>query len=443
MMKRRLRLATASAFLLGLAGCRGLVNGSGVEAGNKPNPQLNQNVNHIIFMIQENRSFDHYFGHLNAYRVRQGLPADVDGAPSDASNPAANGVGTVAPFHLTTQCVEKLSPSWNETHTDINATNPPTSTLGPTPMDGFVKTAAKFATDTGLSDTQGLRSMGYFDEREIPFYYFMATQFATSDRWFSPVPSRTQPNRMFAIAASSDGLVYPPKTGTDRLTIFDVLQKAGVSWRVYAVGLRASTLEAFPIFDAHPEGVVPMSQFFSDVASGSLPSVAFIDTGFENGEDEHPPAPIQPGAAQVARFVNALMSSPSWKDSVFILTFDEGGGFYDHVPPMPTVNPDGIKPQDLLPTDIQGDFTFSGFRVPVIVISPFSKAHYVSHLPMDYTAILKLIETRFSLPNLTARDASQPDMSTEFFDFEGAPWRNPPRPPAQPTDAPCYFDHLP
>ena len=442
-MKCRLWLAVASGFLLGLAGCRGLVNGSGVEAGNTPNPQLNQNINHIIFMIQENRSFDHYFGHLNAYRVRHGLPPDVDGTPADASNPAGNGAGIVAPFHLTTQCLENVSPSWDESHTDINASDPPALTLSATPMDGFVKTAAKFASDTGLNDTQGLRAMGYFDEREIPFYYFMATQFAISDRWFSPAPTRTQPNRMFAIAATSDGLVYPPKTGTDRLTIFDLLQNAKVSWRVYAIDPKASTLEPFPVFEAHPEAVVPASQFFSDVAAGNLPAVAFIDTGFESGEDEHPPTPIQPGAAQVARFVKALMSSPSWKDSVFILTFDEGGGFYDHVPPMPTVNPDGIKPQDLLPTDIHGDFTFSGFRVPVIVISPFAKPHYVSHLPMDYTAILKLIETRFSLPNLTARDASQPDMSLEFFDFEGAPWRNPPTPPAQPVDAPCYFDHLP
>lgn len=441
-MRIRLPLAMGSLLLLGLAGCRGLVNG-GAESGNHPNPQLNQTVNHIIFMVQENRSFDTYFGRLNDYRMRQGLAADVDGLPSNASNPAANGNGVVTPFHFNTQCVEQVSPSWDESHTDINRANPPNAALGPTPMDGFVFTAAKFATDNGLHDTQGLRAMGYFDDRDIPYYYFMATQFATSDRWFSPAPTRTQPNRMFAIAATSDGHVYPPPTGTDRLTIFDLAQNAGVSWRVYAVDPQASTLQPFPVFDAHPEAVVPASQFLTDVANGTLPAISFIDTGFESGKDEHPPTPIQPGAAQVATFINALMQSPSWKDSVFILTFDEGGGFFDHVPPMPTVNPDGIRPTDLLPKDIQGDFTFSGFRVPMIVVSPFTKAHFVSHAPMDYTAILKFIETRFSLPNLTARDASQADMSREFFDYEGVPWRNPPSPPAQPVNEPCYFDHLP
>jgi phospholipase C len=137
------------------------------------------------------------------------------------------------------------------------------------------------------------------------------------------------------------------------------------------------------------------------------------------------------------------MSSPLWKDSVFILYFDEAGGLYDHVPPIPAINPDGIPPQDLLPTDTKGDFTFTGFRVPMIVISPFAKKNYVSHLGMDYTAVLKFIETRFSLRNLTARDASQPDMSREFFDFDNPRWMTPPNPPAQPTGAPCYFDHLP
>ena len=252
MMQNRLSLALISlALLLALVGCRGLV-GPGVEASNTANPKLNGAINHIIFMIQENRSFDHYFGHLNAYRAQQGFPTDVDGTPTNASNPAANGSGTVAPYHLATQCLEALTPSWNETHVDINAINPPTSTLGPTPMDGFIKTAAKFAVDIKLNDTQGLRAMGYFDEHEIPYYYFMATRFATSDRFFSPAPTRTQPNRMFAIAATSDGHVYPPTTGTDRLTIFDLLQNAQVSWRLKALEPHASTLQPFPEFYYHP-----------------------------------------------------------------------------------------------------------------------------------------------------------------------------------------------
>jgi phospholipase C len=143
------------------------------------------------------------------------------------------------------------------------------------------------------------------------------------------------------------------------------------------------------------------------------------------------------------------MNGPSWKDTIFILTFDEFGGFYDHVPPQPAVSPDGIGPVDLLSGDVctqvggpTCDFVFTGYRVPLIVISPFSKKNYVSHTVADNTAILKLIETRFNLSALTKRDAAQIDM-TEFFDFVNEPWKTPPTPPAQNTGGACYLDHLP
>jgi phospholipase C len=144
------------------------------------------------------------------------------------------------------------------------------------------------------------------------------------------------------------------------------------------------------------------------------------------------------------------MGSTSWKDSAFILTFDEFGGLYDHVPPQPTVSPDGIKPMDLLPNDICSppqtgptcDFVYTGYRLPLIVVSPFTKMNYVSHTVADLTAILKLIETRFSLAPLTKRDAAQMDM-TEFFDFGNPVWMTPPTPPVQATDGACYLNKLP
>ena len=143
------------------------------------------------------------------------------------------------------------------------------------------------------------------------------------------------------------------------------------------------------------------------------------------------------------------MQSSSWKDSVFILTFDEFGGFYDHVPPQAAVSPDGVKPADLQPNDIctqftgpTCDFVYTGYRVPLIVISPFTKKNYVSHTVADYTAWLKFVETRFGLPSLTKRDAAQMDM-TEFFDFTNPPWSTPPNPPVQPTNGPCYLNQLP
>jgi phospholipase C len=135
------------------------------------------------------------------------------------------------------------------------------------------------------------------------------------------------------------------------------------------------------------------------------------------------------------------MQSSSWKDSAFILAYDEGGGLYDHVLPQPAVIPDAIPPQ-LGPTDTVDDYSRTGFRVPMLVVSPFTKKGYVSHTVMDTTAILKLIETRFNLPSLTARDAAQPDM-TEFFDLTNIPNATPPSPPPQPTSAPCTIHTLP
>jgi phospholipase C len=188
-----------------------------------------------------------------------------------------------------------------------------------------------------------------------------------------------------------------------------------------------------------------------------------IEPPSEVGLDEHPAdydanppcCSVQAGANYVSSLVSALMNGPSWKDSIFVLTFDEFGGFYDHVPPQPAVSPDGIKPNDLLPgvgtapgdvcTSTTGptcDFVYTGYRIPLIVISPFTKKHYVSHSTADNTAILKLIETRFKLNALTKRDAAQIDM-TEFFDFVNPPWVTPPSPPAQNMGGPCYLDSLP
>jgi phospholipase C len=471
--------------LLVLCGCQGLATGPVTTTTPPPNPGINS-INHIVFMAQENRSFDTYFGQLAAYWAANGFPSQqLDGMPANASNPSFDGTTTVPAYHLATECVENLSPSWDESHLDWNLHEPisPTAT-----MDGFVYNAAKFATDESFTDTAGSRAMGYYDGSDLNYYYFMASNFATSDRWFAPALNRTQVNRMYLFAATSQGYAYPP--GTDAAdnapltapTIFDALQTAGVSWKVYysddicstspgdvraprgaiAGGSATSPAASGPCTyltqfanyappNQLPSNVVPVSQYLDDAKNGTLPSVAFIETGYLSQRDEHPSSgtDVQVGAAYAASLINALMASPSWKDSAFILTYDEPGGTYDHVPPMsPVVSPDGIKPKDLLPNDIcttgtgvNCDFTTSGFRVPLLVVSPFTRKNYVSHTGADYTAILKLIETRFNVPSLTARDAAQMDM-TEFFDFQNVPWATPPAPPDQVTGGACNANVL-
>jgi len=489
---RPLCLAVVAGLASLLGGCRGLVGSSPTDVNNPPQG-INQ-VNHIIFMAQENRGLDHYFGALREYWAANGFAdQSFDGLPqfnpasgaSPVQGPAPTNPGCdpafpypandctedsnspmVQSFHMVSACEENPSPFWNEAHVDWNLSNPVSST--PT-LDGYVFSAAHDARTNNppFSDTDGLRAMSYYDGTDLPYYYFMASNFATSDRWFSPVMTRTQANRMYMIAATSAGHVYPPPAiGAEPLsnpTIFDLLQSAGISWKIYVTDLEYATppqndadLLMFTAGAKYPNNMVPVSQFLSDLSGGTLPSVAYIQPGFNSGRDEHPGVEdtepggnVQTGAVYVSSLINALMQSSYWKDSVFILTYDEFGGFYDHVAPQPAVSPDGIKPIDLEPGDIctqttgpTCDFVYTGYRVPLIVISPFSKKNYVSHTVADYTAWLKLVETRFGLSSLTKRDAAQMDM-TEFFDFNNVPWKTPPTPPQQPSNESCYLTHLP
>jgi phospholipase C len=451
-----------------------------------------KSINHIIFMLQENNSFDHYFGALRTYWAANGYPEQsFDGLPQFNSPPGPapknrscdpavtawckidSQSPTIASFHYVTQCVETPTPFWNESHRDLNMAQP---TSGVAKLDGFVYTAAQWARERKFYDTKGMRAMGYYDGSDLNYYYFMASSFATSDRWFAPVMARTPPNRMYLLAGTSHGHAYPLNySGSSQLsvtTIFQLLENNGISWKIYvhpgpngktdaASLMSISYMNQFifgnVIVQKYPRNIVPASQYFTDVSNGTLPQVALIEPPSDAGLDEHPsdtdtkyPPNIQMGAQYVASIINALMKSSSWTSSAFILTYDEFGGFYDHVPPHPTVSPDGIPPSDLKSGDIcyntpsrpTCDFTYTGYRVPLIVISPFTKKHYVSHTPADYTAILKLIETRFGLPSLSKRDAAQMDM-TEFFDFVNVPWWTPPTPPPQLTDGPCYLNQLP
>ncbi len=482
-----------------LVGCVGLRSGPPTESTGSL-----QDLNHIIIFVQENRSFDHYFGAMREYWAQNGIAdQSLDGlpqfnpasgtAPLQAPAPAIPGCDPTQPFptsdvcvpdssnaissfHLTSVCQEEQSPFWDESHVDWDLNDPAGNS--PAALNGFVVTAANDARQQSpsLMDTNGIRAMGYFDGSDLNYYYFMASNFATSDRWFSPVMDRTQINRMYLLAATSAGHMRPlvaPETPLSVPTIFDELQNAGITWKIYvdptgtpcSSNPTAACLLNFAYINMFTYGqsivnsptlsqnLVPVSQFMTDLKNGTLPQVAMIDPASNAGLDEHPndvdnPAPInvQAGAAYAAGIINALMNSSSWKDSALIFTYDEAGGFYDHVSPQPMPSPDGIKPMDLMPGDICDspgttgggtcDFTWTGFRLPLIVISPFAKKHFVSHRVRDYTAILKLIETRFNLPALTKRDAAQDDM-TEFFDFANPPWITPPNPPAQAMGGQC------
>jgi phospholipase C len=438
---------------MALTGC-GMVSSGNQQQDPPPPPPPPADmtaVKHIIYMLQENRSFDQYFGQLNAYRQNKGFSADVDVTPANASQLSYDHSTTFAPLHMNSQCMEEMSSYWNESHNDWNHFAPTTATPL---MDGFANSAggdSRNSVPPGF-DINGQRVMGYYDDGDLPYYYFMATQFAMSDHWFSPIMTNTPANRMYAMAATSHGVVNKPLTQINVPTIFDELQEAGITWKNYVPDYpNGSSLKSFPAFSRYVgTNIVPMSQYFTDAKNGTLPEVAFIDRDSHDGLDEHPGVgiSIQKGAAYVKTIIDALMASDNWNSSIFFLSYDEAGGPYDHEPPVPMPSPDGIPPV-LGPNDTctttpgpMCDFTYTGFRLPNIVISPFSKKHYVDHTPMDTTAILRFIEKRYSLQTLTARDAAQPDISY-FFDFNNSPNLNPPTPPSQPTNGPCYVNSVP
>jgi phospholipase C len=514
-----------------------------------------QSINHVIFMLQENHTFDNYFGMLNPYRQANGWNVgddgntyNVDGIDDKLTKISnADDEGTSYPlFKFTSSCIDDETSDWLASFGDVN-----TYTFlanRPIQMGGFVHNAEGYAKSCAaagaggscagaFTDLSGRRSMGYYDQGFLNYYYYMASQFALSDRWFSPVASKSIANRIATFTGgTTQGLVKDPGN-EDHLpqlnipNIFEELDGVNVSWKIYytvnddlclnsddcsssgnanypatdfsslsysykylyenpsKAACTPPTQPSSVVGDAansfciDPNHIAPVSAYFSDLTNGTLPSFAFIEAGYGNN-DEHPGSgqSILVGQAQVANIVNSFMASPEWKDSVFFLGYDEGGGPYDHVPPVPShsndytdaslgtipdistiaVNPDSYGPCappggtptlhcDLATNDpgtnpgdapaVDGFAAQLGFRIPNMIISPFTRKHYVSHTPMDHTAVIKLVENRFigTSVHLTARDAVQPDL-LEFFDFKNAPWAKPPSPPTPVTAQSLGYD---
>ncbi|HJQ84772.1 MAG TPA: alkaline phosphatase family protein [Candidatus Binatia bacterium] len=378
-------------------------------------------IDTIVVLMQENRSFDHYFGPLHY----EGQPK-VRALPRDTSNPdPTNPSGPpIRPFHQDHYCeVADLDHSWNGTHREWNNGA----------MDGFT------AENVDPDDPTGSRTMGFYDATDLPYYYALYSTFAMADHFFCSVLSQTFPNRFYLLAATSFGHIRNdfPASPTDFTvpTIFESLDNAGITWKIYFSQI-AFGLE-FAYVRAHSAGhVVPVAQYFMDAQNGTLPQVSFVDPIFlaaatvEN--DEHPPSNVQVGQEFVSRVVNALLASPQWAHSALFLTYDEHGGYFDHVPPPPACLPDAIEPI-FEPGDVPGHFDRYGIRVPAVVISPYARRKYVSRKVYDHTSILRFIETRFDLPALTRRDANA-DPMLRMFKFNRPAFAVPPILPAATID---------
>jgi phospholipase C len=267
-------------------------------------------------------------------------------------------------------------------------------------------------------------------EQEIPNYWAYARRFTLADHYFTSVHGPSLPNHLFAIAAQSGGAidnsgnagVGPDCDGASKATITvigangnrsqhppcfdfktlpDELGEAGISWKYYADGPGILTLVAHDLHsNSYNEDVAPQAQFLSDAKSGHLPSVSWLLP--PSGYTEHPPESMCEGENWAVSVLNAVMQGPEWNSTVVFITWDDFGGFYDHVAP-PQVDQFGLGP-----------------RVPLLIISPYAKGGYISHNVYDHTSVLKFIEIRYGLPPLTSRDAAAGNL-LDNFDFAQSP----------------------
>jgi phospholipase C len=396
MSRRTFTLGLAAAAGMAITGCTPKLGPGGGHPsrwprrpGDRPRPDLPEGtdllpqIEHIVVYMQENHSYDSYFGTLrcaDGYTMRRGVPID--------SNPDPSG-DPVRVFHASETCQpgRGVSQSWTSTHRQIDGGR----------MDGF------------LADGN-LNAMKYWDGRDLPFYWSLAQTFVLCDRWFASAPAQTFPNRMYLQAGTCQDLVStdvarvaampPPPNGT----IWDKCNAFGIPWRDYVWDLPDIAL--FPqLWSANADKVRPFTQFLADCRAGTLPSVSIVSPGAARYSEENP-ADVQLGEAYSASIVNAVMQSPAWPKTVLLFMYDEHGGYYDHVPPPRAVPPDDIAPDVEPMPGVPAAWDHYGLRVPAFVVSPFAKRRYVSHVVHDHTSVLRFIETKFNLGALTRRDAN-------------------------------------
>lgn len=384
----------------------------------------------------ENHSFDNYFGML----PMRGQPlADgftfVNGVPVN-KNPLNGGYQRV--FHITGTCAPfEVSQDWNNTHKQVN--------LGA--MDGFAENCDA--------------AMGYWDESDLPFYYSLAKTFCLGNRSFCSAQGQTYPNRRYLYSATSGGLVSTSDTTFTMPypangTFMDMMSDHGVTWKEYITDI--PTLGIIPeTVEKYPQNFATYAQFLADCAAGTLPNVSFVECGFNagstvgepiysylkkvpnlppaitaqlgeavnaQGTSEENPSDIAYGEQFVSGVVNAAMNSKQWKSMLLIWTYDEHGGYYDHVVPAAAVEPDGIAP-NIAASDYQAAFNVTGIRVPTVVVSPYSKPNAVSNVPHDHTSIIATVAAKWNLPALTYRDAQAATLF-DYLDFTNAHFAKPP-----------------
>jgi len=402
-------------FLRGAAGAASAAALVGTAAGSRvqaeaqtlPSPDASQ-IDHIVVVMMENRSFDHLLGWLPGSNGRQAGLSYLD------SQGAAH-------------------PTWRlPTYVGCSHPDPDHSYAGGRSeynngkMDGWLQTT-----------TNDVFSVGYYEESDLPFFSALARNFTTLDNYFASILGPTFPNRVFQHAAQTDRLSNTLDIST-LPTIWDNLAAAGISNRYYY-----SNVPFLALWGLKYLGIsAPSVDFLIDAALGTLPAVSFLDPKFTilddgEGNDDHPHADLRAGEAFLGQVYRAVTQGPKWANTVLIINRDEWGGFYDTVTPPRVIAPNDVD------TDLASGKALLGCRVPVVVVSPWTRGNTASPRIdsglYDHTSILKLIEWRHNLPPLTSRDASNEIGNLAYALNFAKPDTSVPSLPviAAPTPTPC------
>ncbi len=355
-------------------------------------------IKHVIVIMQENHSFDNYFG---TYPTANGTLVDnitsrlepVNGIPNHVC--LQYGTGCLSP-HLT------------------NSTTPEN------PVEGQLTYENDYASNSSFPRSSGTQSMVYFDYHSIPAYWDYAEEFGLGDNYFSAVLSMTTPNRLMLLSGDSpvsENYGPPPYIQYNR-TVFSQLTDSGVGWGYYDLINTSQNPAAFyPLnyivgLDAYRRDIRNISSLFQELASGSgLPSVSYVNFLGDLALTEHPPFSPGAGEARTVSIVNAVMESVYWDSTAIFITWDEGGGFYDHVVPPRAFS-------------LNNNFTSAllglGQRVPLLVISPYSIQNYVSHLQLSHLSLLYFIEYNWNMSPMNQLIADS-NLPTNFFNFSQSP----------------------
>ncbi len=336
-------------------------------------------IHHVVEIMMENHAFDNFFGTF---------PGAIGLGPN-VSLPNGRG-GYVRPYWIRGDSTPDLPHDRGSELADLNNGQ----------MNGFVESMSRF--NASAPDTP----MGYYNATQIGGYWTLAERFLLCDRYFQSVLGPTLPNRLYAMAGGSAGITTDtwPTGPVYHRTIFDQLSSFGITWRYYYQpnsgpgGYPAIPFDLSPLGNTPAEvrNVGPLSALLSDIGAGSLPAVTFVDPSASNALSEHPPANVTVGEAWSLSVIDAIEASPIWNSTAIFLTWDEGGGFYD-----------GVVPPVM---DSLGD----GFRVPMIVVSPFTEGGRINSTTFDHTSVLKFIDQNWGLPYLNARVAETQSMGLVF-----------------------------